>query len=598
MKKRTIFTFFCILLVLSGCRKGLEQAEHCLPKPEPPAAEETTAESEEEPEEVLPEESSAKPKQESVAPDLGTYKELLEVLQTLQTLEDWKSSPEYEMITAQKEKVLSQLIRSFYHGQDSLSLRDTAWGDRDLPGMAFEVFRSLLGSEDLEREAETPLEWFRTWFIWAFGHIHEADAEGLQAQYPASYAAIYSLMDHHDTWENSVTANLDRVGQYDFDLYAARDQIVSYIRKNEEIWPFSYTLILRASSAPYGAERQTPGDPNLYVDFIWWAAYTASGERTEFLVQELTLNPETGESSVWTIPREDLGEELWFQHFPDWVVDTLFDGTYLSSAKNAPPEIVQPETEQPENVQPGSEPAQSAAAAATMPQTEQDAARFAQAEGKLRAALQQSTGEGTEDLAALFWAYDGQNGNLFGELPAFSAEAIATQPMDDETWDALSLFAYERYARENGWPLMIGAEALRDTFASYFPLDSSTWQDRSSHYLTYQDGIYTRTVYDDGHHSRYCYLRGVQCKQDGSIELRFDSLELPADMEYKTADASIRAVFDYAGATELQPPAFREAVWQAFSAGVLPLEGNNTGRIVTLCLTGDAAQPFRFLACS
>lgn len=170
--------------------------------------------------------------------------------------------------------------------------------------------------------------------------------------------------------------------------------------------------------------------------------------------------------------------------------------------------------------------------------------------------------------------------------------------MDDETWDALSLFAYERYARENGWPLMIGAEALRDTFASYFPLDSSTWQDRSSHYLTYQDGIYTRTVYDDGHHSRYCYLRGVQCKQDGSIELRFDSLELPADMEYETADASIRAVFDYAGVTELQPPAFRAAVYQAFSAGILPLEGNNTGRIVTLCLTGDAAQPFLFMECN
>lgn len=322
MKKRTIFTFFCILLVLSGCRKGLEQAEHCLPKPEPPAAEETTAESEEEPEEVLPEESSAKPKQESVAPDLGTYKELLEVLQTLQTLEDWKSNPEYEMITAQKEKVLSQLIRSFYHGQDSLSLRDTAWGDRDLPGMAFEVFRSLLGSEDLEREAETPLEWFRTWFIWAFGHIHEADAEGLQAQYPASYAAIYSLMDHHDTWENSVTANLDRVGQYDFDLYAARDQIVSYIRKNEEIWPFSYTLILRASSAPYGAERQTPGDPNLYVDFIWWRVCDG-GLREYFVVQELTLNPETGESSVWTVPRKDGEMEL--HNIPDWVVDTLFD---------------------------------------------------------------------------------------------------------------------------------------------------------------------------------------------------------------------------------------------------------------------------------
>ena len=406
-------------------------------------------------------------------------------------------------------------------------------------------------------------------------------------------------MDHHGTWEDAVDnglCSLDKGSHYDFDLIAARDQIVSYIRENEEIWPFSYTLILRLNNAPYGTEEPTPGDPNVYVDFIWWAAYTASGERTEVLVQELTLNPETGESSVWTITREDLGEDLSF--LPDWVVDTLFDGRYLSSAKNAPPEIVQPETEQPENVQPGSEPAQSAAAAATMPQTEQDAARFAQAEGKLRAALQQSTGEGTEDLAALFWAYDGQNGNLFEELPAFSAEAIATQPMDDETWDALSLFAYERYARENGWPLMIGAEALRDTFASYFPLDSSTWQDRSSHYLTYQDGIYTRTVYDDGHHSRYCYLRGVQCKQDGAIELRFDSLELPADMEYETADASIRAVFDYAGVTELQPPAFRAAVWQAFSAGILPLEGNNTGHTVTICLTGDAAQPFLFMECN
>lgn len=308
--KKLSAALLALLLILTGCQKQQRQADIRLPEPETPATEETIAEPVEEPE------------QESVAPDLGTYKELLEVLQTLQTLEDWKSSPEYEMITAQKEKVLSQLIRSFYHGQDSLSLRDTAWGDRDLPGMAFEVFRSLLGSEDLEREAETPLEWFRTWFIWAFGHIHEADAEGLQAQYPASYAAIYSLMDHHDTWENSVTANLDRVGQYDFDLYAARDQIVSYIRKNEEIWPFSYTLILRASSAPYGAERQTPGDPNLYVDFIWWRVCDG-GLREYFVVQELTLNPETGESSVWTVPRKDGEMEL--HNIPDWVVDTLFE---------------------------------------------------------------------------------------------------------------------------------------------------------------------------------------------------------------------------------------------------------------------------------
>ena len=111
------------LLLLTGCQKKKTQAEITLPEPEPPAAEETTAEPAEEPE------------QESVAPDLGNFKELLEVLQTLQTRKDWKNSPEYEMITAQKAKVLSQLISSFYHGQDRLDLRDTAWGDCDLPGM-------------------------------------------------------------------------------------------------------------------------------------------------------------------------------------------------------------------------------------------------------------------------------------------------------------------------------------------------------------------------------------------------------------------------------------------------------------------------------
>ena len=312
---------------MSGCRKGLEQAEHCLPKPEPPAAEETTAESEEEPEEVLPEESSAKPKTgERCSGSRHLQRASGSPSNAANTGGLEKQPGIRDDHGAKGKKILSQLIRSFYHGQDSLSLRDTAWGDRDLPGMAFEVFRSLLGPEDLELEAETPLEWFRTWFIWAFGHIHEADAAGLQAQYPASFAAIDTVMDHHGTWEDAVDnglCSLDKGSHYDFDLIAARDQIVSYIRENEEIWPFSYTLILRLNNAPYGTEEPTPGDPNVYVDFIWWAAYTASGERTEVLVQELTLNPETGESSVWTITREDLGEDLSF--LPDWVVDTLFE---------------------------------------------------------------------------------------------------------------------------------------------------------------------------------------------------------------------------------------------------------------------------------
>ena len=325
----------CVLLVLTGCQKRQEQTDIRLPESDSAVTEETITEPTEKAEEALSEESHAEQEPQSTVPDLGDYENLCAVLQTLQTLDDWKSSPEYEIITAQKEKVLSQLIGSFYCGLDSLSLQNTAWGDHDLSCMAFEVFRSLLGPEDLELEAETPLEWFRTWFIWAFGHIHEADAAGLQAQYPASFAAIDTVMDHHGTWEDAVDnglCSLDKGSHYDFDLIAARDQIVSYIRENEEIWPFSYTLILRLNNAPYGTEEPTPGDPNVYVDFIWWAAYTASDERTEVLVQELTLNPETGESSVWTITREDLGEDLSF--LPVWVVDTLFEETFSLEQQN------------------------------------------------------------------------------------------------------------------------------------------------------------------------------------------------------------------------------------------------------------------------
>ena len=108
--KKLSAALMALLLILTGCQKQQKQADIRLPEPETPAAEETIAEPAEEPE------------QESVAPDLGNFEELLEVLQTLQTRKDWKNSLEHEIITAQKEKVRSQLIGSFYCGLDSLSL--------------------------------------------------------------------------------------------------------------------------------------------------------------------------------------------------------------------------------------------------------------------------------------------------------------------------------------------------------------------------------------------------------------------------------------------------------------------------------------------
>lgn len=123
------------LLLLTGCQKKKTQAEITLPEPEPPAAEETTAEPAEEPEETMPEDSGAEPEEENAAPDLGNFKELLEVLPDAANTRGLEKQPGIRDDYGTKGEGTQLADQQFYHGQDSLDLRDTAWGDRDLPGM-------------------------------------------------------------------------------------------------------------------------------------------------------------------------------------------------------------------------------------------------------------------------------------------------------------------------------------------------------------------------------------------------------------------------------------------------------------------------------
>ena len=222
-------------------------------------------------------------------------------------------------------------------------------------------------------------------------------------------------------------------------------------------------------------------------------------------------------------------------------------------------------------------------------------ARFAPLpEDDLRAALQLHTGETTDDLAQLFWTYDGQNGNLLGSLPSGNWTAL---PLTEDAWDGLSLFVYERWARKNNWPLTISETDFDHTLVRYFPLGRYGWEDRSSHYLTYQEGTYTRTV-NDNHGARYCYLKRISCMADGSFQLVFRCLDVPELTEYADASADVRAVYDHAGAEELQPQEFRRAVYRAFADGVIPTGNGMTELTVTVRLTGDALQPFYFLSAS
>lgn len=220
-------------------------------------------------------------------------------------------------------------------------------------------------------------------------------------------------------------------------------------------------------------------------------------------------------------------------------------------------------------------------------------ARFAALpEDDLRAALKLHTGETTDDLAQLFWTYDGQNRNLLGSLPDGNWTAL---PLTEDAWDGLSLFVYERWARENNWPLTISETDFDHTLERYFPLGRYGWEDRSSHYLTYQDGTYTRTI-NDNHGARYCYLKRISCMADGSFQLVFRCLDVPELTEYADASADVRAVYDHAGVTEMQPAEFRAAVYRAFADGVIPLGTGMTELTVTVRLTGEARYPFQFLS--
>lgn len=213
-------------------------------------------------------------------------------------------------------------------------------------------------------------------------------------------------------------------------------------------------------------------------------------------------------------------------------------------------------------------------------------------EDDLRAALQLHTGETTDDLAQLFWTYDSQNRNLLGSLPSGDWTAL---PLTEDAWDGLSLFVYERYARENNWPLTISETDFDHTLERYFPLGRYGWEDRSSLYLTYEDGTYTRTI-NDNHGARYCYLKRISCMTDGSFQLVFRCLDVPELTEYADASADVRAVYDHAGAEELQPQEFRRAVYRAFADGVIPTGNSMTELTVTVRLTGEARYPFQFLS--
>ena len=124
------------LLLLTGCQKKKTQAEITLPEPEPPAAEETAASR-----------TGGRTGRNNAGrlrrrtgrrercSGSWKFQRASGSSSNAANTEGLEKQPGIRDDYGTKGEGTQLADQQFYHGQDSLDLRDTAWGDRDLPGM-------------------------------------------------------------------------------------------------------------------------------------------------------------------------------------------------------------------------------------------------------------------------------------------------------------------------------------------------------------------------------------------------------------------------------------------------------------------------------
>lgn len=151
---------------------------------------------------------------------------------------------------------------------------------------------------------------------------------------------------------------------------------------------------------------------------------------------------------------------------------------------------------------------------------------------RLTTSLRVQTGQESDDPAVLFAALEAQDPSLF-DLPDFSTE---TAPDRDE----LSRYLYERLCRSwNEWPQQVTRAALGQVLARTFLPGTVDWEDGSTLYFDYADGIYTRTVWDWG---GVCvrWLEELTVNPDGSYAAVFRTVSF-AEGEFDTTREAVAA---------------------------------------------------------
>lgn len=161
-------------------------------------------------------------------------------------------------------------------------------------------------------------------------------------------------------------------------------------------------------------------------------------------------------------------------------------------------------------------------------------------EVQLLEALRTVTQEPSDDLMTQFYSYYNTLGHSY---------ELAMMPDFDKThapdWDALTLYGYLNAERAED--LTVTREELADTLGRFLP--SVTYADRSSAYLTYEDGIYT-PVPGDTMWPGYFRLTDWSVDASGLFTVQFDMLtfdELEGD-DYETLRPNMKYLWDTSGA--------------------------------------------------
>lgn len=217
-----------------------------------------------------------------------------------------------------------------------------------------------------------------------------------------------------------------------------------------------------------------------------------------------------------------------------------------------------------------------------------------QAAERLLNALKETTGAEADSLKMQFFRYYQAHNYELAMMPVFEKGSLPN-------WGDLTLFALlnnDNRMSVDGIQVLT-TESFAQTVTRFF--GAVEYRDKSSKYLTFEDGIYT-AVPGGTMRNGYFWLKELNVV-DGDYTATFDAFyftDSDYTADYEQATPNQRAVRDYAGTKDsLQPSTFASTMLEILSnedyASMLNVSKTVT---ITFSLSHDSKYPLTYTSCS